>query len=661
MSGMRFNDKRLINNIRSLAIDMIDEASSGHPGIALGAAPIIYTLFSRHLKFYAGYPTWCNRDRFVLSAGHGSAMLYATLFLNGYDYTIDDLKEFRNIGSKTPGHPEYKLSCGVEMTTGPLGQGIATAVGMAIAEKYLKTTFNTKDYKLFDYHIYTLVGDGDLMEGVASEAISLAGTLKLDNLIVLYDSNGISLDGSTDLTFSEDILARFDAAGFDILEVSNGESVSAIDKAISKAKKNKRPTVIEIKTKIGAYSSLEGTNKVHGAPLSKMDIKKLKTALKVDSIPFSYDEKEFSLYLEYINNKGKKSYNAWKNVFDEYYLKDNPKKDVLQSIVNKENITIRLEKLIDFNKIDISNMSLRELNEVVINRIADYIPEFIGGSADVASSTKTMLKNKGIFSKGNYGGRNIYYGVREHLMGAVSNGLALSNLRSFASTFLVFSDYLKPAIRMSALMDLPVTHIFTHDTINIGPDGPTHQPIEQLESLRMIPNYSVYRPCDITELIGCWNNILSKAKPCALVLSRNKTNNLKSTSIEKTKHGAYIVSEAIIRINAIIMASGSEVDLALKVKDILKENGLDIRVVSVPNINIFNNESYEYKEKILPKGVKIFAIEYSNASSYYRYTKDEYIFCMNSFGTSGKSEDVIKHFGLDEEQIARKILKLLNY
>ena len=306
-------------------------------------------------------------------------------------------------------------------------------------------------------------------------------------------------------------------------------------------------------------------------------------------------------------------------------------------------------------------MSLRELNEVVINRIADYIPEFIGGSADVASSTKTMLKNKGIFSKGNYGGRNIYYGVREHLMGAVSNGLALSNLRSFASTFLVFSDYLKPAIRMSALMDLPVAHIFTHDTINIGPDGPTHQPIEQLESLRMIPNYSVYRPCDITELIGCWNNILSKAKPCALVLSRNKTNNLKSTSIEKTKHGAYIVSEAIIRINAIIMASGSEVDLALKVKDILKENGLDIRVVSVPNINIFNNESYEYKEKILPKGVKIFAIEYSNASSYYRYTKDEYIFCMNSFGTSGKSEDVIKHFGLDEEQIARKILKLLNY
>lgn len=658
---MKFNDKRLVNNLRSLSVDMIDNAGSGHPGIALGAAPIIYTLFSRHLKFYAGYPTWCDRDRFVLSAGHGSALLYATLFLNGYDYTIDDLKEFRMVGSKTPGHPEYNLPYGVEMTTGPLGQGIATAVGMAIAEKYLKSTFNTKECKLFDYHVYALVGDGDLMEGVASEAISLAGTLNLDNLIILYDSNGISLDGSTSLAFNEDILTRFEAAGFNIIEVNNGESISAISKAISKAKKCNKPTIIEIKTKIGAFSALEGTNKVHGTPLSKMDIKKLKTALKVDDEIFSYDEEEFKLYLDYITNKGKKSYNSWRNVMDVYSLKNDPKMEVLQSIINKEGIAIRLEKLIDFNKIDISNMSLRELNEVVINKIADYIPEFIGGSADVVSSTKTFLKKGGVFSKDNYRGRNIYYGVREHLMGSVSNGLALSGLRSFASCFLVFSDYLKPSIRMSALMNLPVTHIFTHDSINIGGDGPTHQPIEQLESLRMIPNYSVYRPCDITELIGCWNNILDQAKPCALVLSRNRTNNLKTTSIEKVKHGAYIVSEAIIRINAIIMASGSEVDLALKVKNILKERGLDIRVVSVPNMNIFDSEALEYKEKILPKGIKVFVIEYSNASSYYKYTEGEYIFSINSFGTSGRSEDVIKHFELDSESIASKILKLMNY
>ncbi len=654
----KFNERMIVNYLRSLSIDMIDNAGSGHPGIALSMAPVIYTLYAKHMKFNPDIPTWCNRDRLVLSSGHASSLLYATLFLNGYNYTIDDLKSFRNISSICKGHPEYNLDYGIEMTTGVLGQGIGTSVGMAIASKYLKSVFNTKDSEIFDYNIYVLCGDGDLMEGISYEAASLAGTLNLDNLIILYDSNGVSLDGSTSLCFNESVLERFEVLGWDVIPNVNGDKISVIDSAISKAKKNKKPTIIEFKTTIGAYSPMEGNYKVHGTPLSKMDIKKLKSNLGIDDIvPFSYDENSFKEYNKYVTNRVFKEYDKWKNIYDKY-MDTSSKKEVLESIVLNKDIVIKLEKVIDFNKIDI-DIDMRELNEIIMSKISDYVPSFIGGNADVMSSTKIMLRKKGTFSKDNYFGRNIYYGVREHLMGACTNGLALSNLRSFSGTFLVFSDYMKPSIRLSAMMNLPCVNIFTHDSIRIGQDGSTHQPIEQLSMLRNIPNYSVYRPCDVTELIGSWNLILNEAKPCALVLPRGKTNNLKTTSIDRVKHGAYIVSEYKERLDIIILASGSEVDTAFSVKEILKKYGLDIRIISVPNLNRFCNENEEYINKLLPKRVRIFVIEYSNEVMYNRFTYDRFIFIPREFGRSGLPSDVVNSYKLDAKSISDKIIEIL--
>lgn len=654
----KFNDKQLVNYLRCLSIDMIDNAGSGHPGIALSMAPIIYTLYKNHMKFNPDIPSWCNRDRLILSAGHASALLYATLFLNNYNYKLEDLKSFRHLGSICTGHPEYNLDYGIEMTTGPLAEGIGTAVGMAISEKYLENTFNTKESNIFDYKIYVLCGDGDLMEGLSYESASLAGTLKLDNLIVLYDSNGVSLDGNTSMTFDESVLERFEVLGWDVIPEVNGDKVGAIDSAIAKAKKNKKPTIIEFKTTLGAYSPLEGTNKVHGTPLSKMDIKKLKTALEIDDIePFHYDEEVLKEYRKYINDKSYKEYDKWKKVYDEYIETSN-KKDILESIIQNKEILIKLEKVIDFNKIDI-DVDMRKLNEIIMSRISDYIPSFIGGNADVSSSTKILLNKKGIFNKDNYSGRNIYYGVREHLMASCTNGIALSNLRPFSGTYLAFSDYMKPSIRLSAMMNIPSVNIFTHDSIIIGPDGPTHQPIEQLPMLRAIPNYSVYRPCDVTELIGSWNLILKDIRPCALVLPRAKTINLKTTSIDRVKHGAYILSECKERLDIIIMASGQEVDTALEVKQILKQYGLDIRVISVPNLNRFCNEDEAYINKLLPKRVRIFVIEYSNETIYNKFTHNRFIFNINTFGTSGTTEEVIKHYKLDASSISNKIIEIL--
>lgn len=652
----KFNEKLVVNNIRSLGIDMIHEANSGHPGIVLGASPIIYTLFAHHMKFHTGYPNWCNRDRFVLSAGHGSAMLYATLFMNGYDYTIDDLKAFRSLGSITPGHPEYNINLGIEMTTGPLGQGLGTAVGMAIAEKYLEKTFNTKKHKIFDYKIYALCGEGDLMEGISYEAVSLASNLKLNNLIVLYDANKITLDGNAKLSFNENIMDRFENMGWNVLEVSNGENIHEISRMIKWAKHSKKPTIIQINTTIGKYSKLENTNKVHGTPLEEDDIKEIKKKLKINDTPFDYDIKNKEEYLKYIEEKNKKQYNEWKIIFDEYIIdKETKLKDSLLSIINNEQILIKLEKLIDVNNIS-NDLSMREINSLIMNTISNYIPEFIGGSADTVSSTKTYLKEKGDFNSKNYTGKNIYYGIREHAMASSTNGIALSNLRPFASTFLTFADYMKPSIRLSALMDIPSTFIFTHDSINIGQDGPTHQPIEQLGMLRSIPNFTVYRPCDKKELIGCWNLILEQSKPCALIISRNKSKEIKYTSPSYVKYGGYVIHEFENKLDLIILASGTEVNIALSTARKLKEEDhIEARIISVPNLNTLLNQDPNYLKELLPKNIKKYVIEYSNDTMWYQLDKEINLINMKSFGTSAKSEDVIKHFELDEDSIYNKI------
>ena len=652
----KFNEKLVVNNIRSLGIDMIHEANSGHPGIVLGASPIIYTLFAHHMKFHTGYPNWCNRDRFVLSAGHGSAMLYATLFMNGYDYTIDDLKAFRSLGSITPGHPEYNINLGIEMTTGPLGQGLGTAVGMAIAEKYLEKTFNTKKHKIFDYKIYALCGEGDLMEGISYEAVSLASNLKLNNLIVLYDANKITLDGNAKLSFNENIMDRFENMGWNVLEVSNGENIHEISRMIKWAKHSKKPTIIQINTTIGKYSKLENTNKVHGTPLEEDDIKEIKKKLKINDTPFDYDIKNKEEYLKYIEGKNKKQYNEWKIIFDEYIIdKETKLKDSLLSIINNEQILIKLEKLIDVNNIS-NDLSMREINSLIMNTISNYIPEFIGGSADTVSSTKTYLKEKGDFNSKNYTGKNIYYGIREHAMASSTNGIALSNLRPFASTFLTFADYMKPSIRLSALMDIPSTFIFTHDSINIGQDGPTHQPIEQLGMLRSIPNFTVYRPCDKKELIGCWNLILEQSKPCALIISRNKSKEIKYTSPSYVKYGGYVIHEFENKLDLIILASGTEVNIALSTARKLKEEDhIEARIISVPNLNTLLNQDPNYLKELLPKNIKKYVIEYSNDTMWYQLDKEINLINIKSFGTSAKSEDVIKHFELDEDSIYNKI------
>ena len=652
----KFNEKLVVNNIRSLGIDMIHEANSGHPGIVLGASPIIYTLFAHHMKFHTGYPNWCNRDRFVLSAGHGSAMLYATLFMNGYDYTIDDLKAFRSLDSITPGHPEYNINLGIEMTTGPLGQGLGTAVGMAIAEKYLEKTFNTKKHKIFDYKIYALCGEGDLMEGISYEAVSLASNLKLNNLIVLYDANKITLDGNAKLSFNENIMDRFENMGWNVLEVSNGENIHEISRMIKWAKHSKKPTIIQINTTIGKYSKLENTNKVHGTPLEEDDIKEIKKKLKLKDIPFDYDTKNKEEYLKYIEEKNKKQYNEWKIIFDEYIIdKETKLKDSLLSIINNEQILIKLEKLIDVNNIS-NDLSMREINSLIMNTISNYIPEFIGGSADTVSSTKTYLKEKGDFNSKNYTGKNIYYGIREHAMASSTNGIALSNLRPFASTFLTFADYMKPSIRLSALMDIPSTFIFTHDSINIGQDGPTHQPIEQLGMLRSIPNFTVYRPCDKKELIGCWNLILEQSKPCALIISRNKSKEIKYTSPSYVKYGGYVIHEFENKLDLIILASGTEVNIALSTARKLKEEDhIEARIISVPNLNTLLNQDPNYLKELLPKNIKKYVIEYSNDTMWYQLDKEINLINMKSFGTSAKSENVIKHFELDEDSIYNKI------
>ena len=651
---MKLNEKKIINEIRMLSLDMIDNAKSGHPGIALDFAPALYTLLTYHLKFDLERKAWCNRDRLVFSAGHGSALLYASLYYLLDDYSIEDLKNFRKIGSNTPGHPEYNLNNRIEVTTGPLGEGFATSVGMAIGEKYLESTFNRKKNKVFDYNIYTIVSDGDLMEGISYEAASLAGNLGLDNLIVLYDSNEITLDGELEKSSIENVTERFRAMDWDVITVKNGESVGEISSAIEKAKKSRKPVLIEVQTTIGKFSKYEGTNRIH-SNLEKDDLEEIREKLKVGKA-FEIDETVRNNVLKFIKEGTSDYYKDWYTEYEMFIANAiDSEKDALDLVVEKDKIVLDIEAVIDSSKI-FEDKTMRDINYQIMNVISSFIPTFVGGSADLVTSTKTFLKGKKDFNIDDYSGKNISFGVRENAMAAIMNGLALTNLRPFGSTFLVFSDYMKPSIRMSAMMNLPVTYIFTHDSIRVGEDGATHQPIEQLGALRSIPNFTVYRPCDYKELIGSWSNILKEGKPAALVLPRGHNDTLKHSSAKKVARGGYIVSEVKTKLDVILIASGSEVDLAMQLKDELLKNYIEARVVSVPNLNIFLKQEKEYQEQVLPRGYRRMVVELSNDSNWYRLIKSEDDFIgVNSFGKSGKEKDVLSYFELDMTDLVIRI------
>ena len=647
------NQEKIINQIRCLGLDMIHEANSGHPGIVLGAAPILYTLYAHHLNIDPKYPNYFNRDRFVMSAGHGSALLYAVLYMAGYDITLDDLKSFRQIDSTTPGHPEYGITPGVDCTTGPLGQGIATAVGMAIAEANL----NARYKNLINHYTYVLCSDGDLMEGISYEACSLAGTLKLNKLIVLYDSNNVCLDGKTTNTFTEDIAMRFTSQGWNVITVNDGNSYESINKAIEEAKTSlEKPTLIEVKTTIGKYSSLEGTNLVHGKPLKEEDITKIKEQLEIREISLAISQKEIEEFQFIINQR-------CQNLSQKFTEQLSQEEEQIQKEIN---YFCNQDKAIDtidlfYDAPESKEESPRETSSKILNEIVSKYPYLIGGSADLFTSTKIYISDAGDFQRENYLGKNIYYGVREHAMAAISNGLALCGFRPYASTYLAFSDYLKPSLRLTSMMNLANIYIFTHDSISVGEDGPTHQPVEQLLMLRSIPNLDVFRPADANEVIGSYKAILAKKEgPSALLLARNTLPILEETKANEIEKGGYIAIDTIKKPDGIILSSGEELHLVIEVAKKLKTKGIEIRVVSIPNLGRFLSQDEEYIENILPVEVRKIVVEASSSFSWNKLIyNSKNLITLDEFGASGKKDDVYKKYGFDIESLEEKIENLL--
>lgn len=652
-----------INTIRVLGIDAINKANSGHPGIVLGAAPMAYTLWTNHLNVNPEKPDWINRDRFVLASGHGSMLLYALLHLSDFNVTIDDIKNFRQLDSKTPGHPEFGHTEGVDATSGPLGQGIPMAIGMAIAEKFLASKYNKEGMAVFDHYSYVICGDGDLMEGVTNEAASLAGHLKLGKVIVLYDSNKISLDGKTDQTFSEKTLNKFEAMGWDVSKVNNGNDVNSINKAINNAKNVlDKPSIIEIRTVIGYGSPLQGTNKAHGAPLGDEGGISAKKAYDWDYEPFTVPEPVYKHFKDTIINRGINKYNNYQKLMEKYKLKyPDEYKDLMDSINNK--ITVNLEDILpkySKEKID----ATRNYSNQCLNSIAKVIPNIIGGAADLASSTKAKINDDKPFEPNSYDGRNIYFGVREFAMATIMNGIALhKGLRVFGSTFFVFSDYLKPAVRMAALMKLPVIFILTHDSIAVGEDGPTHEPVEQLAMMRSIPNVLVFRPCDGNETAAAYKTAMETLdKPSVLVLSRQGLPTLTKNAYENVSHGAYIISESMDKnnIDGILISSGSETHLAIEAQKQLEKENIYTRVVNIVSMELFNKQDEHYKEQILPKTIrKRLSVEMATSFGWHKYVGlDGLVISVDTFGASGPASDVIKKYGFTVENILNQYKSL---
>ena len=651
-----------VNAIRVLSAEMIQKAKSGHPGLPMGCAPIAYELWGKHMKHNSKNPKWLNRDRFILSGGHGSAMLYSLLHLFGYGLTMDDLQNFRQLGSLTPGHPEYGHTVGVEATTGPLGAGMGMAVGMAMAEAHLAEKFNKPGYPVYDHYTFALGGDGCMMEGISSEAFSLAGTLGLSKLIIIYDSNRISIEGSTDIAFTENVQKRMEAFGFQTIDVADGTDIAAIGAAIEEAKADKtRPSFITVHTQIGyGCPAKQGTASAHGEPLGEENLKITKENLGWEAEPFTVPQAVYDQYAK-LAAQGQEAEDKWNAMYAEWQAKfpEDAKlhdkfydKDAVKAVLEDESFWAPAEK----------PAASRALSGNVINKLKDIIPSLMGGSADLAPSNKTEMKGEGFFSKEDRSGRNIHFGVRELAMAAIGNGLALhGGVTPYVATFFVFSDYVKPMMRLAAIMGLPVTYVLTHDSIGVGEDGPTHEPIEQLAMMRALPNVQVFRPADAVETAAAWYTAISGNCPTALALTRQNLAIIPSSKEGALKGGYVIADSAKDTPDGIIIATGSEVGISLEAKEILAKEGKDVRIVSMPCMDLFEKQSDEYKESVLPKAVRArVAVEAGSDFGWGKYVGlDGATVCMEGFGASAPANLLFEKFGFTKENVAATMSKLL--
>lgn len=658
-----FNEQDIVavNTLRALSVDQIEKANSGHPGLPLGAAPMAYALWAKHLKANPKQSDWIDRDRFVLSAGHGSALLYALLHVAGYDVTLEDLKDFRQMNSRTPGHPEYGWTDGVEATTGPLGQGVAQAVGMAMAEKHLAATHNTDDYSVIDHYTYALVGDGDLMEGISYEAMSYAGKMALDKLIILYDSNDISLDGDLDMSFTEDIEGRFKSQNWHYLRVEDGNDLNAISNAIEEAKaETGKPTMIEIKTVIGYGSPGQGTSSVHGAPLGQDAWTQTKEYYGYDAEAFTVPEESAALFQEKMTERGATLYDEWLAMYEKYQADHPEKAKALESAFAGE-LPEDYDADLTYVDTNADTIASRVASNKAIQALSKNIPFLWGGSADLSSSNNTMINDAEDFMPDNYAGRNIWFGVREFAMAGMMNGIMLhGGSKVYGGTFFVFTDYLKGAVRLSALSHLPVTYVMTHDSVAVGEDGPTHEPISQLAAFRALPNLNTIRPADENETYAAWKVAMkSTDRPTMLVLSRQGLPVLEGTQTlaeEGVKKGAYVLSPSQADTpEGILIATGSEVALAVETQAKLKEDGIDVSVVSMPAMNRFEEQSEDYKESVLPSAVRNrISLEMASTFGWERYVGlDGVALGIDRFGKSGPGDQVIESFGFTADNVSK--------
>ena len=650
-----------IATIRSLGIDTINKANSGHPGMVLGSAPALYTLFNKELNIYNKEENWINRDRFVLASGHASALLYSLLHLDGFDVTIDDLKNFRQLHSRTPGHPEIEMTHGVDASSGPLGQGIPMATGMAMAEKFLASQYNKENFDIIDHYTYVLCGDGDMQEGVTYEAASLAGHLSLGKLIVLYDANKVTLDGPLSMSFSENVKKRYEACNWQVLEVKDGNDINEIHKAIKKGKKEQfKPTLIIVNTVIGFGSANQGTNKVHGAPLGKEDGKNAKLSYGFDHEEFYVPEEVYEDFKKSIK-RGKSKFNKWNKLFKEYKNQYPQEAKQLEDAIDGK-YTLDVEEIIK-NYPAGHNDATRNTSLEIIQEVAKQNPTFLSGTADLASSTKTQIKGQNNFSVEDYSGRNLVFGIREFAMVAILNGMTLhKGVKVSAGGFLVFSDYFKAAVRMACLMKLPIILPLSHDSIAVGEDGPTHQPIEQFAMLRSIPNMHVIRPGDAVEMAAAWKlAIESKENPTALILTRQNVETMAGSSVEGVSKGAYIIGKEEKQCDAIIIASGSEVNLAMNAKTELLKKGIDVRVVSMPCQEIFDQQDKAYKQSVLPNDVrKRLSVEMASSFGWHKYVGlDGIVMSIDEFGRSAPASQVIESFGFTVDKVVENVEKLV--
>lgn len=652
--------QKSVNAIKVLGVDAINKAKSGHPGVVMGAAPMAYSLFTKHLRVNPKKTDWINRDRFVLSAGHGSMLLYSLLHLSGFeDVSLEEVKNFRQWGSKTPGHPEFGHTKGIDATTGPLGQGISTAVGMALAERYLAAKYNKEGYDLFDHYTYVICGDGDIMEGVASEASSFAAVQKLNKLVVLYDSNDICLDGETKDAFSENVRARYEAYGWNTILVEDGANVEAVNAAIEQAKKSDKPTLIEVKTIIGAGSpNRQGTNGVHGAPLGDEETALFRKEIGWENEPFDIPADVYADFKANVADRGENEYAKWEKLYADYKAAYPELAKELEEVLSREDISRLSKESFSFKNVG-EAQATRNSSQDALNSVAAVLPTFFGGSADLSHSNMTFIKGDNLQDDAHRTERNVQFGVREFAMATVLNGLMLhGGVRVFGGTFFVFSDYLKGALRLSALQNLPVTYVFTHDSIAVGEDGPTHEPIEHLASLRTIPNTYVFRPADATETQAAWYlSQKTNDRPTSIVLTRQNLPILENSSFEKVAKGAYVVYETSADFDTILIATGSEVALAIDVARELEKDGSKVRVVSMPSVELFEEQSKEYKEELLPLNIRRrVSLEMGNSALWYKYVGlDGLAIGIDKFGASAPANKVIEEYGFTVEAVVEKI------